>query len=123
MPALLGDFFFDFLQAGFAVRPLADRQQVAAFGVQQEQQAIQQRQRGFVDVVQFVVRRLAAEAHPSPAVFQEALGQMWEDRDEDAVLQPLAQPLGVLAAALGDGVEPAGAVVPALSQGEGSGTG
>ena len=36
------------------------------------------------------------------AVRQEALGQVREDREEDAVLEPVAQPLGVVPAALED---------------------
>ena len=34
------------------------------------------------------------------AVYEEALGQMREDREEDAILEPVAQALGVFTAAV-----------------------
>jgi hypothetical protein len=51
---LVGDLFLDFGQAGGARRGFADRQQVAALGIQQEQQSIEQRERGLVGVVQAI---------------------------------------------------------------------
>ena len=53
------------------------------------------------------------------AVCQEALRQVRKDREEDAVLEPVAQPLGVVAAALQDVVEPA--ALPSASASEGGG--
>src|SRR5207302_671559 len=45
-----GDLLLDLLEAGFLVGGLPDRQQVPALGVQQEQEAVQQRQGGLEDV-------------------------------------------------------------------------
>ena len=46
-------------------------------------------------------------AEPLPAVRQKPLRQVRKDREEDAVLEPFAEPLGVLAAAAKDDIEPA----------------
>ena len=89
------------------VRCFPDRQQVPALGVEQEEQPVQQRQGRLEDVGQFLLGRLLVLAEALLAVHQEALRQVREDREEDAVLEPLAQALGVLPAAQQDVVEPA----------------
>ena len=54
---LVGDLLLDLLEAGRVVRRFPDRQQVPALGVEQEEQPVEQRQRGLEDVGQFVLGR------------------------------------------------------------------
>jgi hypothetical protein len=49
---------------------------------------------------------LPARPQPPLAVLQKTVGQVGEDFDEDTVLQPFADLLGIVAASLGHGVEP-----------------
>ena len=89
------------------VRRFPDRQQVPALGVEQEEQPVEQRERRLEDVGQFLLGRLLVLAEALLAVHQEALRQVREDREEDAVLEPVAQALGVFPAAQQDVIEPA----------------
>ena len=106
-PALAAIFLLDRLEAGLAVGAFPHGQQIPAFRIQKEEQAVEQREGGLVNVREFFARGLALEVEPRTAVGQEALGQVREDGDEDPVLEPVSQPLGILAAALEDTVEPA----------------
>ena len=119
-PGLVGDLVLDLLEAGCLVRSFTDRQQVPALGVEQEEQPVQQRQGRLEDVGQFLLGRLLVQAEALLAVHEEALRQMREDREEDAILEPVAQALGVFPAAEQDVVEPA-ALALGLSAREGGG--
>ena len=108
---LVGDLLLDLLQAGGVVRRFADRQQVPALGVEQEEQPVKQGQGRLEDVGQFFLGRLLVLAEALLAVHQEALRQVREDREEDAVLEPVAQALGVFPAAVQDVIEPAAPIL------------
>ncbi len=62
--SLFTDLLLDPLQAGGLIRRFVDRDQVPAFGIEQEQQPIQERQRGLEDISEFAFgwtfRRLPA---------------------------------------------------------------
>ena len=66
-PRLGGDLLFDLLQAGLAVRPFPHGQQVSALRIEQEQQAIEQRECRLVDVREFLGGGLALEVRAAHA--------------------------------------------------------
>ncbi len=98
---LRGDLVLDLGEAGLPVGGLAHGQQIAALGVEQEQQPVKQRERGLVGVVQLLVAGRAVDAQPAFVVFEKPPGQVREDGGDDAFLQPLAQLFGVVAATHG----------------------
>src|SRR5262249_35242188 len=119
-PSFVGDLGLSLFEAGVEVGRFPNRQQVPALGVEEEQQSVQQRQRRLEDIGQFLSRRRLALTETMLPVRKEALGQVRKEAEEDAVLQPVAQSLGVFPAAKQDVIEPAPVALGFRFEGDGS---
>ena len=85
---------FDSVQADARIRRLVHGHQVERLGVEQEQNAIEQRERGVVGLIEKIVTRLGLLVEMLAAVLDEAFGEIREHFLKDAVTQPVAQLFG-----------------------------
>jgi hypothetical protein len=94
------DFAFDLAQAGIeVVGGFLDRQQVASFGIKQEQQTIEERQDALENGVETFLGKLGIASFLMANMRDETLGEDLENILEYPILQILAELRSELAAA------------------------
>ena len=94
------DLALEFCQAGLEILVcFPHRQKVSGFRIEQEEQAIQERQDSFENSVEPLLRKLGIASLFVANIRDKAIRQDLENLLEDAILQILAQARGKLAAA------------------------